>query len=120
VHAFIGEQEFQSSSDNHSFCLIVAWAAGRPGPRLRSSAARRLYNGYFQRCPHGPVKGIEPSSSAWKGDAVSMISEVIPDNRYQKYRSGINQKLPRREQANGPMSDAIHLPAFENISTIGR
>jgi hypothetical protein len=66
------------------------------------------------------VKGIEPSSSAWKAVAVSMISEVIPDNRYQKYPSGINQKLPRREQANGPMSDAIHLPAFQNISTIGR
>ena len=100
----LGKQMLRGNSQKDSV------AAARPGTK-RTSVSAAGPSGYVESNATVCVVSRTTSSSAWKGDAVSMISEVIPDNRYQKYPSGINQKLPRREQANGPMSDAIHLGA---------
>jgi hypothetical protein len=52
------------------------------------------------------VKGIEPSSSAWKGAATSMISEVITENETQNRSLSVNRFFRLPQRSSGAMSNA--------------
>jgi hypothetical protein len=45
------------------------------------------------------VKGIEPSSSAWKAVGSSIISEAVPENQPQNRSLNVNRNFPYLERS---------------------
>jgi hypothetical protein len=57
------------------------------------------------------VKGIEPSSSAWKGDAGSTISEVITENEPQNSSLNVDRFFHFPQRSSGPARSAAFCQA---------
>jgi hypothetical protein len=69
-----------------------------------------------------PVKGIEPSSSAWKSLAAGVISRPIPTNGLQSCPLSANDYFPLSERPLDLAADScrnVHGPATLGIGLSG-